>query len=110
MAEQNQEQWESLLTGPPPGRKFLAASMYPGTDIAVLNRMFSEICGPNMRLDFSQRVYLFMSFNEGVPNRELCRGYMLLLAANNIVVRREGSLLIVTDKTTQKARPIKGDK
>lgn len=94
LAEKNQNTWEPLLKGPPPGRKNIASSMFPGIDAAVTNRIFSEICGTYLELGFTQRVYLFISFNGGIPNKDLCRGYMLLLAANNIAVSRTDRRII----------------
>lgn len=97
LAEKNQKIWEPFLKLPPLGRRILADSMFPGVSINPTNRMFSEICGVNLELRLSQDVNVFISHNEGVPYQELCKSYMLLLAANNITVKHDNNRLIAVN-------------
>jgi hypothetical protein len=65
-----------------------------GIDIVQSNKVVSLICNAKLEYHSSRRSSLTYSTGGAIPARDFCRDYMLILAANGIVVRKQGDVYI----------------
>jgi len=65
-----------------------------GIDIVQANKMVSFVCKVKLEYLSSRRSSLTFNTGEAIPARDFCRDYMLILAANGIVVRKQGDIYI----------------
>jgi hypothetical protein len=106
-AERNLKVWKHMLTKEV--KSGLVKPTITGLHVASVNQVFFAMCGVSLDLNFPKTIFIFFLDAKGTPKKDLCHDYMLILAANDIIVtRKDGKLVAELDPHAPKNESSEG--
>jgi len=91
-AKENELAWAAAIAKYSDRRPMTLNSSH--ADIGALNSLVWRTCGVKLEYRSLQRSFLSAVAAKGIPAQDFCRDYMLILAANGIVVRQQGERFV----------------